>query len=411
MDSPTSNATDSHETQCCVVGGGPAGMVLSLLLARQGVNVTLLESHRDFDRDFRGDTIHPSTLEALDHLGLADRLLEIPHGKLEFMQFSSQGKVTTVANFCRLRTKFPYVMILAQAKFLDFLAAEAQRYPTFRLELGANVQQLIQQDGVTQGVRYRSTDNTWHEVRAPLTVGADGRFSKVRSLAGAEPIKTSPPMDILWFRLPRRPGDPHDQITFFVGGGLFIFFLDRGDEWQVGYGLMKGSFSEVKAAGIETLRANLARQVPWAADRVDQIADWKQVVVLSVESSRVPTWHQPGLLLIGDAAHVMSPVGGVGINYAIQDAIEAANVLVEPLKTGTATEAHLTEIQKRREPAVKAIQWFQGLVQDRVVKTALHADRPFQLPWPVRLMLSIPGIRDFPARMIAFGLHRARIHD
>ena len=412
MDSqPSDTVTDAHHTQCCVVGGGPAGMVLALLLARKGVQVTLLESHRDFDRDFRGDTIHPSTLEALDQLGLADRLLEIPHGKLEYMQFSSQGKVTTVANFRRLKTRFPYVMILPQVKFLDFLAEEASKYPTFRLELGANVLQLLQTDDVTRGVRYRSTDNTWHEVHSPLTIGADGRFSKVRSLAGVEPIKSSPPMDVLWFRLPRRPGDPHDQITFFVGGGLFIFFLDRGDEWQVGYGLMKGSFSEVKAAGIETLRANLARQVPWAADRVDLLTDWKQVVVLSVESSRVPTWHQPGLLLIGDAAHVMSPVGGVGINYAIQDAIEAANVLAEPLKAGTATGTHLAEIQKRREPAVKAIQWFQGLVQDRVVKTALHTDRPFQLPWPARVMLMIPGIRDFPARMIAFGLHRSRIRD
>ncbi len=403
--------TDSHQTQCCIVGAGPAGMVLALLLARKGVQVTLLESHRDFDRDFRGDTIHPSTLEALDQLELADRLLEIPHGKLEFMQFSSNGTTTTVANFRRLRTRFPYVMILPQARFLDFLAEEARQYPSFRLELGANVQQLVQTDGVTQGIRYRGLDNAWHEVRAPLTVAADGRFSKIRSLCGAEPIKTAPPMDVLWFRFPRRPGDPHDQITFFVGGGLFVFFLDRGDEWQVGYGLMKGSYSEVKSAGLEAIRENLVRLVPWVADRVETLQDWKQVVVLSVESSRLPTWHQPGLLLIGDAAHVMSPVGGVGINYAIQDAIEAANVLTEPLRTGQMTEAHLAEIQKRREPAVKAIQWFQGLIQDRVVKTALDKDRPFRLPWPARLMLKIPGIRDFPARMIAFGLYRSRIKE
>ena len=384
-------------------------MLLALLLARQGVSVTLLEAHRDFDRDFRGDTIHPATLEALDRLGLADRLLQFPHGKLEAMQFSSNGKITTLARFRRLKTRFPYIMILPQVKFLDFLAAEARRYPAFRLELGASVQQLVQEDGVTRGVRYRGADDALHEIQAPLTVGADGRFSKVRSLCGAVPVKASPPMDVLWFRLPRRPGDPSDRITFHVGGGLFIFLFDRGDEWQVGYALVKGKYAETKAAGLDSLRASLVLQIPWLADRVESLRDWQQIVMLSVESSRVPTWHQPGLLLIGDAAHVMSPVGGVGINYAIQDAIEAANVLARPLRTGQVTHAELAEIQRRREPAVKLIQKFQRLVQDRVVKTALDKDRPFQLPWVARIMFKIPILRDLPARLIAFGTRRARI--
>ncbi len=405
------DVTDTHQTACCVVGGGPAGVVLALLLARKGVPVTLLEAHHDFDRDFRGDTIHPSTLEALDHLGLADRLLQIPHGKLAAMQFSSNGVVTTVARFSRLKTKFPYIMILPQAQFLEFLAEEARKYPSFRLVFGANVQRLVQDGGETKGVRYRAADGGWHEVRAAVTVGADGRFSKTRSLCGAAPVKSSPPMDVLWFRLPRRPDDPRDQITFFVGGGLFVFLLDRGDEWQVGYALMKGTFAEAKAAGLDALRADLARQVPWVADRVETVRDWKQVVVLSVESSRVPKWHQPGLLLIGDAAHVMSPVGGVGINYAIQDAIETANVLTEPLKSGRVSEAQLAEVQTRREAAVKVIQRFQGLVQDRVVKTALNKDRPFRLPLVARILLKIPVLRDLPARLIAFGFRRACIRD
>jgi len=218
-------------------------------------------------------------------------------------------------------------------------------------------------------------------------------------------------MDVLWFRLPRRPGDPHNQLTFYIGSGLIILLLDRGDEWQVGYVLAKGKFAETKAAGLDAIRANLIRQVPWLADRAGSLQDWKQIAVLSVESSRLPTWHQPGLLLIGDAAHVMSPVGGVGINYAIQDAIEAANVLATPLRTGQVSQAQLAEIQKLREPAVKAIQKFQGLVQDRVVKTALNQDRPFQLPWVTRLMLKIPILRDLPARLIAFGTRRARIQE
>jgi 2-polyprenyl-6-methoxyphenol hydroxylase-like FAD-dependent oxidoreductase len=407
----TESIVEIHQTACCIVGGGPAGIVLALLLARKGLPVTLLEAHHDFDRDFRGDTIHPSTLEALDHLGLADRLLQMPHGRLAAMQFSSNGVVTSVAEFARLKTRFPYIMILPQAKFLAFLADEARKYPAFRLVLGANVQRLVQDNGTTQGVRYRGADDAWHEVRAPLTVGADGRFSKVRSLSGAVAIKATPPMDVLWFRLPRRSDDPSEQITFFVGGGLFIFLLDRGDEWQVGYALVKGKFAETKAAGLDVLRTNLARQVPWVTDRVELLQDWKQVAVLSVESSRVPTWHQPGLLLIGDAAHVMSPVGGVGINYAIQDAIEAANVLGEPLKSGTVTAVQLAKVQKRRETAVKLIQRFQGLVQDRVVKTALDQDRPFRLPLIARTLLLLPLARNLPARLIAFGLNPVRIQE
>jgi 2-polyprenyl-6-methoxyphenol hydroxylase-like FAD-dependent oxidoreductase len=407
----TEPVADSHQTSCCIVGGGPAGMVLSLLLARKEVPVTLLESHHDFDRDFRGDTIHPSTLEALDQIGLADRLHQIPHVKLEAMKITSKGTTTTMAQFSRLKTRYPYIMILPQAKFLDFLAEEARKDPAFRLVLGANVQRRVQENGVFRGVRYRGLDDAWHEVRAPLTVGAGGRFSKVRSLSGAVPIKATPPMDILWFRLPKRSHDTHDHLTFYIGGGLFVFFLDRGEQWQIGYGLMKGKFSETKAAGLDALRANLTRLVPWVADRVDQLHDWNQVTVLSVESSRVPTWHKPGLLLIGDAAHVMSPVGGVGINYAIQDAIEAANVLTAPLKSGQVTEAQLAEVQKRREPAVKAIQKFQGFVQERVVKSAFDKDKPFQLPWFLRAMLKVPILRDWPAQMIAFGIRQARIEE
>lgn len=409
MNDIADQAADSKSTSCVIVGGGPAGMVLSLLLVRKKIPVALLEAHHDFNRDFRGDTIHPSTLEALDQIGLADKLLRLPHAKLERMQFSSGGKMTTVADLTRLRTKFPYIMIMPQSRFLDFLCDEAKAYPDFHLELGANVQRLVEENGRVAGVRYRGSDDQWHELRAPLTVAADGRFSKIRSLVGETPIKSSPPMDVLWFRLPRKESDIHDQINFYVGGGLLILLFDRGEEWQVGYVVAKGSFAEVKAEGLAAFRANLARQVPWVADRAEVLQDWKQVTVLSVESSRAARWHRPGLLLIGDAAHVMSPVGGVGINYAIQDAIEAANLLTEPLRAGAVDESLLARVQARREPAVRMIQRFQGLIQEQVVKTALDKDRPFALPLPARILLKLPLFRNLPAHMIAFGYRRSRI--
>jgi 2-polyprenyl-6-methoxyphenol hydroxylase-like FAD-dependent oxidoreductase len=407
---PTEAVIDSAKTQCVVVGGGPAGMMLSLLLARKGVETTLLESHLDFDRDFRGDTIHPSTLEALDQIGLADKLVALPHGKLETMSFHSNGVTTTVADMRRLKTKFPYVMIMPQARFLDFLCEEAKKLPAFRLILGANVQRLVEENGVYRGVRYQASDG-WHEVLAPLTVAADGRFSKIRSLVGEVPIKSSPPMDILWFRLPRADNDVHDQINFYVGGGNLVLLFDRGNDWQVGVAVMKGGFAGVKAAGLDSFRAKLTKQVPWLGDRANTLTDWHQITVLAVESSRVGKWHRPGLLLIGDAAHVMSPVGGVGINYAIQDAIETSNMFAEPLRAGIVNEAQSVKLQARREPPIKMIQRFQGIVQNQIIKTALDADRPFRVPLPARIMLHIPILRDIPAKMIAFGYHRSRIEN
>jgi 2-polyprenyl-6-methoxyphenol hydroxylase-like FAD-dependent oxidoreductase len=407
-DGTDEEAAQVEQTTCCVVGGGPAGMMLALLLARQGVPVTLLESHRDFDRDFRGDTIHPSTLEVLDQIGLADRLLEIPHGTMRTMRIVTPEGAYTLGNFQALRTRFPYVAMLSQSLFLDFLAKEAGQYPGFRLVLGANVQRLVTEDGAVRGVRYRDADNRWHEVRAALTVAADGRFSKIRSLAGLTPIKTAPPMDVVWFRLPRRADDPRDTGTIYVHGGSLAVLLERPDEWQVGFVIVKGGFQELRAAGIEGLRQSMSELVPWLADRVHTLEDWKQVSVLAVESSRLPCWHQPGLLLIGDAAHVMSPVGGVGINYAIQDAVEAANLLAEPLKNGHVTDGDLAAVQRRRELPVRAIQRMQGLMQRKIAAPAL-AGRPFKLPLPLRIALRLPLLRNLPARMIAYGIRRVRV--
>jgi 2-polyprenyl-6-methoxyphenol hydroxylase-like FAD-dependent oxidoreductase len=401
---------DVQNTSCVIVGGGPAGIMMAFLLARKNVPVTLLESHKDFDRDFRGDTVHPSTLEVLDQVGLADRLLQIPHGKLQDMEVITRECKTRFVSLRALKSKFPYVAIMPQAKFLDFMATEARKLPSLRLELGANVQRLLREDGTVKGIRYRDLDNVWHEVRAPLTVAADGRFSKIRSLAGIEPVKTAPPMDVLWFRLPKKPGDTDQEGALYIAGGRFAVMFPRAEEWQIGYIIIKGAYGEVKSHGIDDLRKGVAELIPWLADRADQLHDWKDVTILSVESSLVPCWHQPGLLLIGDAAHVMSPVGGVGINYAIQDAVEAANVLAAPLLKGQVTDADLAQVQKLREFPVKVIQRFQAFIQDRIVRTALAGgNQPFSLPLPIRLINYIPGLRNFPARMIGFGIKKVKV--
>ena len=398
---------DRIETACCIVGAGPGGAVLALLLARQGISVTLLEAHEDFDRDFRGDTIHPSVLHIMDELGLADRLLQLRHSKIYQAAFATPNGAITMADFRRVEDKFPFIAMLPQVHFLEFITTEARRYPSFRLLMGASVQKLIEEDGVVRGVLYRSLDG-WHEVRALLTVGADGRSSRIRKLAGFEPVKTSPPMDILWFRIPRIEGDPEGLLGHF-GRGHALVLLDRLDEWQVGFVIVKGSFSEVRAAGLEALRRSIADLLTEFPDRIEYLKDWKQVAVLSVESSRVPRWYEPGLLLIGDAAHVMSPVGGVGINYAIQDAVVAANVLSKPLKMRKIAIEELREVQRQREWPVKVIQWIQTQVQKRVIAAALKSDQPLQLPSFIRFILQIPVIRDLPARILAFGVRRVHV--
>lgn len=400
---------DVSAVDCCVVGGGPAGVMLSLLLARNGVRTALLESHKDFDRDFRGDTIHPSTLEILDQLGLAEGLQQLPHGKLRSLQIHTPAGSHTLVDFRRLKTKFPYIMMLPQVRLLNYLADAAKKYPGFELALGANVQRLVEEEGRVAGVRYRGEDSAWHEVRAPLVVGCDGRFSKLRSLAGLEGVKTSPPMDVIWLRLSRRPNDAADEGDFYIDAGHLVVTLNREDHWQIGYVILKGGFPQLRAAGIEQLQQSLARIVPWLADRVGELHDWKQASVLSVESSLLPQWHRPGLLLIGDAAHVMTPVGGVGINYAVQDAVEAANLLTEPLKRRQVTTDDLAAVQRRRERPTRIIQAFQRFMQGQIVNHALEAGKPFKLPLPLRIISSFPVLRDLPARIVAFGPRRVHV--
>ena len=398
-----------EQTTCCIVGSGPAGAVLALLLARKGIPVILLEEHMNFDRDFRGDTIHPSIMQIMDQIGLADKLLQIPHTRAYNLPVQTAEGPFALADFRRLKTRFPYIALIPQVHFLEFITAEAKRYPNFHLVMGARVEKLIEEDGYIHGVHYRGQDG-WHEVRATLTVAADGRFSRVRKLAGFKPIQTAQAMDILWFRLPWKPGDSRES-TGRLGSGHILVILNRADYWQMGYVIPKGGYQKLRAAGMPAFQQEVAGLLPEWADRLDTIQEWKQVSVLSVESSRLPRWYRPGLLLIGDAAHVMSPVGGVGINYAIQDAVVAANVLSEPLKAGKIRLRDLAEVQRQREWPTRIIQGFQNIIQKQFLGSVLKSDKPIRVSPFLRFLLRIPVVRDLPAQFIAFGPRSVHLKD
>ena len=396
-------SVDVEETDCCVVGGGPAGVMLSLLLARWGVRVTLLEAHRDFDREFRGNTINSSVLEILARLGLARGALGLGHAKIRRFILQAGGRREAFADFSRLRTPYPYVLMLPQARLLEFVVNEAMRYPNFRLVMGARVKELVVEGDTVRGVRYRGEDGA-REVRAQLTVGTDGRFSRLRRLTGADASTGSSPMDVFWFNLPRDERDPENAgAVFRFGRGSLLVLMDHCDYWQIGYIIPKGYYPRLKEEGVSALRDSVAALAPELADRVAELRDWGQGSLLSVESDVLKRWYRPGLLFLGDAAHVVSPVGGVGINLAIQDAVVAANLLAGPLGKGKVRVRHLRAVQRRREWAVRLIQGAQELAQRHVVADALHADEQFELSRLLRLLLRTPILRNLPARLIAYG--------
>jgi len=396
---------DVQQTSCCIVGGGPTGAVLALMLARQGIPTILVEAHKNFDRDFRGDIIHAGAMEVMDELGLSDRLLQqIPHTKTDRIDFMTPDQMVVFANFSRLKTRHPYATILPQGKFIEFLTAEAKQHPNFQLLMGVNVQELIAEDGIIRGVRYRGSGG-WHEIRANLTIGADGRFSRVRQLAGMEQIKAKAPMDLFWFRLPRRSDDPEGLIARFGAKRAIVMYNTFDSNWQLAYIIPKGYYNQLHAAGIEALRKSVVEVVPEFSDRVEHLQDWKQASLLSVEVGRLKHWYRPGLLFIGDAAHVMSPVGGVGINYSIQDAVVAANVLGAPLKAGKVQLSHLAKVQQQRELSIRTIQAFQSFIQTNITAKALQSDNTLKLP----LYLRLPILRDIPARILAFGIRRPHV--
>jgi 2-polyprenyl-6-methoxyphenol hydroxylase-like FAD-dependent oxidoreductase len=395
-------AAESVAVRCCIVGGGPAGMMLGLLLARAGVGVLVLEKHADFLRDFRGDTIHPSTLEVMHELGLLDDLLRLPHQEVRELRAQIGDVAVPIADFTHLPTRCRFIALMPQWDFLSFLAARAARYPGFRCRMRAEASGLLEESGGVAGVRAQTAEGPL-EVRADLVVAADGRQSVVREKAGLHVRELGAPMDVLWFRLSRGPDDPEASMGRFGAGQIFIT-LNRGDYWQCGYVIPKGQLDEIRRRGLDAFREGVARLVPFARGRTHEIRDWDDVKLLTVRVDRLERWYRPGLLCIGDAAHAMSPIGGVGINLAIQDAVAAANLLAVPLQTRPPTLAELAAVQRRRELPTRATQWLQVTIQRRLVAPVLAGARPVKPPLGVRLLARFPLLRRIPARLVGLGI-------
>ena len=397
-----SNAPEVIRAKCCIAGGGPAGMVLGLLLARAGVEVVVLEKHADFLRDFRGDTIHPSTLEVVHELGLLDEFLRHPHQEARVLAGNVAGAEFPLADFAHLPTKCKFIALMPQWDFLNFVSAHAKKYPTFRLVTRAAVTDLIEENGRVLGARATTPEGAL-EVRADLTVGADGRHSTVRARAGLPVQDFGAPMDVLWMRLSRKPSDGDRPVGRFDRGRIFVMIY-RGDYWQCGFVIPKGDHAAVMARGLEAFRADIVALAPFLVDRVEELRSWDDLKLLTVTVDRLRKWWRPGVLCIGDAAHAMSPVGGVGINLAIQDAVATANILAEKLGAGTVTGADLAAVQRRRTLPTQLTQWIQVQVQKRVITRALAAHGPLKVPTAARLLQRFPFLRRVPARLVGVGI-------
>jgi 2-polyprenyl-6-methoxyphenol hydroxylase-like FAD-dependent oxidoreductase len=394
---------DSIQTRCCIAGGGPAGMMLGLLLARAGVDVVVLEKHADFLRDFRGDTIHPSTLEVMHELGLLDEFLRRPHTELPRLTAKIGDTDVTIADFTHLPTRCKFIAFMPQWDFLNFLAEHGRKYPTFHLRMEAEVTGLRRQDGRVTGVEARTPQGPLR-IDADLVVGADGRASTVREQAGLEIIDLGAPMDALWMQISKRPGDP-GQTLGRIAAGQILVSIDRGDYWQAAYVIPKGRFEEIRRQGLPALRAAISRMAPFFRERLEELRDWTDVKLLTVRVDHLRRWYRPGLLCIGDAAHAMSPIGGVGINLAVQDAVAAANILAAPLRNGTVTEANLEAVQKRRELPTRLTQRVQVFMQDRVIRRVLSSTQPaMSLAFPLRLLRRWPLLQRIPAYLVGVGV-------
>jgi 2-polyprenyl-6-methoxyphenol hydroxylase-like FAD-dependent oxidoreductase len=398
----------SITTKCCVVGGGPAGMMLGFLLARAGVDVSVLEKHGDFLRDFRGDTVHPSTLELMYELGLLDDFLKQPHQKIQKISAQIGAESIPMADFSGLPTHCKFIAMMPQWDFLNFLARRGNDYKTFDLHMHAEATDLIEEGGRVVGVRAKTPDGML-TIRADLVVGCDGRHSTVRQKAGFVAEDYGSPMDVLWFRVSRKSGDQADAFGH-VEAGVMLVMLDRGDYWQCAYVIPKGGFEGVRAKGIDAFREKVLWMSPFLGDRVGELKSFDDVKLLTVTVERLKKWWRPGIICIGDSAHAMSPIGGVGINIAVQDAVAAANRLAAPLKAGTVTDADLQAIQDRRTFPVRFTQWMQLAIQKLLISKILQSHERPKPPLLIRMFGMFPFLRGIPARLVGMGVRPEHVH-
>jgi 2-polyprenyl-6-methoxyphenol hydroxylase-like FAD-dependent oxidoreductase len=382
-------------------------MMLGVVLARAGVPVTVLEKHGDFLRDFRGDTVHPSTLELMHELGLLDEFLKLPHQKVDHLTGQIGDDRVTIADFSHLPTRCKFIALMPQWDFLNFLSRHGKRYATFDLRMKAEAVDLIEEGGRVVGLRAKTPDGDL-DIRADLVVGCDGRHSTVRERAGLAVEDIGAPIDVLWFRMPRRDSDSAETFGHVEAGRMMVM-LNRGDYWQCAYVIPKGGIDAVKAKGLTAFRDSVVEMSPFLRDRADELKDWDDIKLLTVAVDRLRAWHKPGLLCIGDAAHAMSPVGGVGINLAVQDAVAAANILAGPLRQGRVTDDLLAAVQRRRSLPMKVIQWVQVRVQNIVLAAVLAGTQRPRAPWPAKMLNWFPVLQRLPARLVGMGIRPEHI--
>jgi 2-polyprenyl-6-methoxyphenol hydroxylase-like FAD-dependent oxidoreductase len=395
-------------TTCCIAGGGPAGMMLGFLLARAGVDVVVLEKHADFFRDFRGDTIHLSTLELMYELNLLDAFLALPHQKLDRISAQIGDERVRMIDLTHLPTHCKYIALMPQWDFLNFLAAQGKCYKTFALRMLTEATDLIEANGRVTGLRANTPDGEL-AIRADLTVGCDGRHSRVRDKAGFKSDDYGAPMDVLWFRLSRKATD--DAETFgHVEAGKMMIILDRGNYWQCAFVIPKGGFDRVLAEGLDAFRQQVVTMSPFLADRVGELKTWDDIKLLTVAVDRLRQWWKPGLICIGDAAHAMSPIGGVGVNIAVQDAVAAANRLAAPLKAGTASDSDLRAIQRRRSFPVRFTQAIQLTMQKQIIGRVLASNARPKPPLLFKLFEVFPVLQRIPGRLLAVGVRPEHVH-